>query len=80
MKIKKRIEEGRIKDFHLKEDVFWYKGISCVPNVVELKREVMKESHNSNFTTHPRSTKMYHDLKTHFFHGLESKETCQIFA
>jgi len=66
MKIKKGVEEGRIKDFHLKEGVLWFKGRLCVLNVVELKNEVMKEAHKSTFTTHPRSIKIYHDLKTHF--------------
>ena len=36
-------------------------------NVAERKREVMKGAHNSTYTTHPRSTKMYHDIKTHFW-------------
>jgi len=38
-----------------------------VRNVAERKREVMKGAHNSTYTTHPRSTKMYHDIKTHFW-------------
>jgi len=43
------------------------KGWLCVPNVMECKKDLMKEAHNSTFTTHIGSTKMYHDLKTLFW-------------
>jgi len=56
VKIKKGIEEGKIKDFHLNDEALWYKAGLCVPSVAELKRDVMKEAHNSAFTTH------YHGL------------------
>ncbi|XP_028071566.1 uncharacterized protein LOC114273924 [Camellia sinensis] len=38
----------------------------CVPNDLELKREILRESHSSGYTVHPRSTKMYKDLKRNF--------------
>jgi len=47
MKITKAVEEGKIRDFHLKEGVLWHKGRLCVLDVVELNKEVMKEAHNS---------------------------------
>ncbi|KAL8093144.1 hypothetical protein AgCh_035145 [Apium graveolens] len=34
-----------------------------IPNVTELKNEVLQEAHNSRFSIHPGSTKMYQDLK-----------------
>ncbi|KAL8091416.1 hypothetical protein AgCh_033870 [Apium graveolens] len=34
-----------------------------VPNVQELKDEILYESHSSRYSIHPRSTKMYRDLK-----------------
>ena len=53
--MKKGVEEGKIKDSHLKEGVLWFKGSLCVVNVLELKKGVMKETYNSIFTTHPGS-------------------------
>ncbi|KAL8104035.1 hypothetical protein AgCh_028313 [Apium graveolens] len=32
-----------------------------IPNVVELKHEILQEAHNSRFSIYPRSTKMYQD-------------------
>ena len=41
-------------------------GTGCgAPNTLFLKEEFFKEAYNSAFTTHPRSTKMYYNLKTH---------------
>ncbi|KAL8110718.1 hypothetical protein AgCh_026455 [Apium graveolens] len=38
-----------------------------IPNVTELRNEILWEAHNSKFSIHPGSTKMYQDLKTHFW-------------
>ena len=38
-----------------------------VPNVQELKDEILHESHNSRYTVHPGSTKMYRDLKEYYW-------------
>ena len=38
-----------------------------IPNVTELKNEILREAHNSKFSIHPRSTKMYQDLKKNFW-------------
>ena len=37
-----------------------------VPNVAELKNTILQEAHNSKFSIHPGSTKMYQDLKKNF--------------
>ena len=33
-----------------------------IPNVTELKKDILQVAHNSRFSIHPGSTKMYHDL------------------
>jgi len=38
-----------------------------VSSIAELKKKVMKETHNSTVNTYPQSTKMNHDIKTHFW-------------
>ena len=42
-------------------------GRLCVPSINKLKEELLKESHESTLSTHPGSTKMYRDLKTHYW-------------
>ncbi|GJS31332.1 putative nucleotidyltransferase, ribonuclease H [Tanacetum coccineum] len=39
----------------------------CVPEDPALREVLMTEAHSSPFSIHPGSTKMYHDLKQHFW-------------
>ena len=45
----------------------YYKSRLCVPNVEELKKKLMYESHNTIFTIHPGGNKMYQDLKQYYW-------------
>ncbi|KAL8114684.1 hypothetical protein AgCh_021522 [Apium graveolens] len=38
-----------------------------IPHVPELKNEILQEAHNSRFSIHPGSTKIYQDLKQNFW-------------
>ena len=38
-----------------------------IPNVQELKREILHEAHNSRYSIHPGSTKMYRDLREFYW-------------
>ena len=44
-----------------------YKNKLCVPNDMELKKKILYESHNIVFTMHPRSNKMYQDMKQSYW-------------
>ena len=44
-----------------------YKSRLCVPNDMELKRMILYESHNTVFTMHPGSNKMYQDMKQYYW-------------
>ena len=44
-----------------------FRGRLCVPDLEELKKEVLDEAHRSRYTIHPGGTKMYHDLKRTFW-------------
>ena len=39
----------------------------CVPDVCDVRRKIMEEAHSSAYAMHPRSTKMYHTLKEHYW-------------
>jgi hypothetical protein len=71
--IKRNIKEEKSPGF-LKDDeeVLWYKGRICVPNVKELKDKIPCEAHESAYSIHPGGNKMYHDLKvTYFWYGMK---------
>jgi len=61
------VEEGSNQDFFPKDGVLWFRNRLCVPNDPELKKELLKKSHDSALSTHPGSTKMYQDLKLHYW-------------
>ena len=44
-----------------------YKNRLCVPNVQEVKKKLMYESHKTVFTMHPGGNKMYQDLKQYYW-------------
>jgi hypothetical protein len=48
------------KDNH---GVVWFKYRIVVPKNDELRQQILDEAHLSRYSIHPRSTKMYQDLK-----------------
>nr|GFC07220.1 retrotransposon protein, putative, Ty3-gypsy subclass [Tanacetum cinerariifolium] len=55
-------------EFCLDDDnVLWQGTRLCVPNDASLRETLLAEAHSSPFFVHPGSTKMYHDLKQHFW-------------
>ena len=80
VKIIKKVEEGSIQDFPVKDEVLKFRNRLCVPNDFELKKELLKESHDSALTTHPGSTKMYRDLKTHYWWSGMKKDIADYVA
>ncbi|GJZ73981.1 putative ribonuclease H-like domain-containing protein [Tanacetum coccineum] len=55
-------------EFHVDSDgILWQGTKLCVPEDPALREVLMTEAHSSPFSIHPGSTKMYHDLKQHFW-------------
>ncbi|XP_075083258.1 uncharacterized protein LOC142167007 [Nicotiana tabacum] len=55
---------GKSKDMIVESDGVLQMGdMLCVADVDGLRNAILKEAHNSRYTIHPGSTKMYHDLK-----------------
>jgi hypothetical protein len=58
--IKDLITEGRGPDFTEDEQgTIWFKNWICVPEIDSLRETILKEAHDSVYSTHPGSTKMY---------------------
>ena len=68
MKIKEEIAEGKRPDFLVSDDgTLRFRGRLCVPKDRVIKDLILREAHRSLYTVHPGSTKMYRDLKQHFW-------------
>ena len=62
--IKKLIAEGRCPHFSVDDQgVVKFKNRLVVPSSDELRRKFLDEAHNSKLSIHPRSNKMYHNLR-----------------
>ncbi|XP_073030630.1 uncharacterized protein [Primulina eburnea] len=60
VKLKQQAEEGKSLDLQTDEKgVVWMKGRLGVPDIENLRHEVMSEAHKSKFSVHPGSTKRY---------------------
>ena len=50
------------------------KGRLCVSKNEQIKKEILKEAHNTKFSIHPGGTKMYRDLKQmYWWNGMKRK-------
>nr|GEW19500.1 DNA/RNA polymerases superfamily protein [Tanacetum cinerariifolium] len=61
-------EEDEQTNIQVDDDgVMWFGDRLCVPSDPTLREAVLSEAHSSPFSIHPGSTKMYEDLKQHFW-------------
>ncbi|XP_060170577.1 uncharacterized protein LOC132601514 [Lycium barbarum] len=51
------------------EGVLRIKGRVCVPRVEDLIKTILEESHSSRYFIYPGATKMYPDLRQHYWWG-----------
>jgi hypothetical protein len=66
--IREKIRAGKAQCF--KEDnqgVVWFNNRIVVPRNEEVRQQILDEAHLSRYSIHPGSTKMYHDLKQHYW-------------
>ena len=53
-KIKEGMQEGKHQDFRVDDQEVLYLGTRlCVPNDVELRKQLMNEAHNIPYALHP---------------------------
>jgi hypothetical protein len=65
--LRELMKEGKADDYRLDEQcTVWLKERICVPHDKALLEQIMKEAHDSRYSIHPGSTKMYKDLKTRY--------------
>jgi hypothetical protein len=77
---KRRMQEGDPKVVCFHEDVegtLWFKERLIVPKKEALKKKILDEAHTSRYSIHPRSTKMYHDMRQQFWWTRMKHETAR---
>jgi hypothetical protein len=49
------------------QKIVWFNNRIVVPKDTEVRQQILDEAHLSQYSIHPRSTKMYQDLKQHYW-------------
>jgi len=66
--LKEKISNRPPIDFKVDDaGVVWFKNRLVVPKVPELRQQILYEAHTTRYSIHPRSNKMYQDLKQWFW-------------
>jgi len=79
--IKEKIKDDPKMQFRVDErGVLWFQNRLVVPKNRELKNLIMDEAHLSNLSIHPGSSKMYQDLRPHFWSTKMMKEIAAYVA
>ena len=62
------MKEQETKHFRIDENgILWFKDRLVVPKDKSLRNQILGEAHSSKLSIHSGSSKMYQDLKTHFW-------------
>jgi hypothetical protein len=62
------MRDGKATDYRVDDrGTLWLKDHICVPQDQGIRTEILREAHNSKYAIHPGCTKMYQDLKDHFW-------------
>ena len=70
MEIRTKLESSSSlnSEYSIKSDgLLYFRNRLCVPNDEDLKQDMLKEAHQSPFSVHPGSVKMYRDMKTMYW-------------
>jgi hypothetical protein len=79
--IKEKTKAQPTKHFRIDEKgILWFNDRLVVPKDKELRNQIMDEAHLSKLAIHPRSSKMYQDLKPCFWWTKMKKEIAAYVA
>ena len=80
-RIQDKVLRGEAKEAQIdEEDILRIKGRVCVPRVDDLINTILTEAHSSRYSIHPGATKMYRDLKQHFWWSRMKRDIVDFIA
>ena len=79
--IREMVLQGEAKEAKIDEEgVLRIKERVCVPRVDDLIHTILTEAHSSRYSIHPSATKMYRDLKQHFWWSRMKRDIADFVA
>ncbi|KAL5577645.1 hypothetical protein UlMin_019344 [Ulmus minor] len=68
VKIREEVASRENSEFGLPPDgILHFKGRLCIPNDPEMRSQILSEAHSTPYSVHPGTSKMYKDLRGHFW-------------
>ncbi|KAH0746323.1 hypothetical protein KY285_007980 [Solanum tuberosum] len=81
LELKALVKEGKVEVFSEAGDgALRYQGRLCVSCVDGLREKILEEAHNSSYSIHPGSTKMYRDLRDVYWWGGMKKDIAKFVS
>ena len=73
VELEENVQSGKFTDFTLDDEgILWISGRLCVPDVDNLREEILEEAHFAAYSVHPGATKMYHSIRNlYWWDGLK---------
>ncbi|WVZ48688.1 hypothetical protein U9M48_000107, partial [Paspalum notatum var. saurae] len=79
--VKELIKLDKAPGFRVDADgTVWHGDRICVPNIKSIRDLILKEAHETAYSIHPGSEKMYQDLKQKFWWYGMKRELCVTFV
>ncbi|KAL0286257.1 UNVERIFIED_CONTAM: putative mitochondrial protein [Sesamum calycinum] len=80
-KMKTKVQEGKNNQFIIQDDGMLLNGKRvCVPNVEELRMQIMHEAHYASYAMHHGSSKMYRDLRPYYWWPTMKNDVAEFVA
>ena len=79
-KIMGQIQQGIDTPFSMQDGILVVNGRLCVPDVNNLRREILDEAHNAPYAMHPGTTKMYKTLRQHYWWPRMKKDVAEFVS
>ena len=62
-----RVQRGELSEFTVVDRVLRFRTRLFIPDVDDLKRKLFEDAYHSAYSVDSGLTKMYHDLKSHYW-------------
>ncbi|XP_070026547.1 uncharacterized protein [Nicotiana sylvestris] len=77
--LRKMVLQGGSKEVSIREDgVLRLQGRLCVPNIDGMRERILEEAHSSWYFIHSGATKMYYDLRHHYWWRMMKKDIVEL--
>ncbi|KAL2243565.1 UNVERIFIED_CONTAM: Retrovirus-related Pol polyprotein from transposon [Sesamum indicum] len=81
LRMKAKVQKGKSDQFIIQKDGTLFNGKRiCVPNVEELRMEIMHDAHYALYAMYPGSTNMYRDLRPYYWWPTMKKNAVEFVA